>query len=151
MPVQSKADLNVALKPGGSRYNVVNSNNFTWVYHKMAAGQTMAGEAPTIVSTPVGQEADPVVVKAGRAEWQNLVKGGLFTLPAAYKRGMICEAVDNAGSATITIVDSQGSLVRPFPTSLPCRISAGEMIKASGGAAGGKVGFLLRFDQTPVI
>jgi hypothetical protein len=148
MPVPSKHD-NVTFLPGRSRYSIL-SLQPTWVYHRMAAGQTLNGGAPERAGE-AASECDPTAVAAGVAAWDSLTKGGLFTQLGNYKTSMIVEAVDNPGSATLTLVDRAGGLIRNFPTTFPARITAGETIKAVGGSAGGKVGFMVRYDADKVL
>ena len=147
MPVEAKADDNVPFLAGRARYQVLGTNP-TWVYHEMAAGQTMAGEAPRS-ATKTEAEIDPTV-GGGKARWADLTKGGLFTLLAHYKRAMVVEAVDNPGSATLAIVDSTGANPRT-PPAAPFRVGPGECLKVTGGGAAGKIGFLVRLDVTKVI
>jgi hypothetical protein len=144
----TQADNNVPQLAGRARYNILGMNP-TWVYHEMATGATAAGEAPRSAAKTEA-EIDPTV-KAGRARWTDLTKGGLFTMLAHAKQPIIVEAIDNAGSATLTIVDSQGNQLRTVPNTLPFKVAPGECLKASGGASGGKVGFLVRIDAQRVL
>lgn len=143
MPVSSTDGNNVPHIGPRSRYMILN-NSPTWVYHEMASGQTMAGEAPRTASVAEA-DLDPVT-SAGMAKFSDLSKGGLFTLLAHYKKAMVVEAVDNAGSATITIIKTSApGSSRTAPTA-PFRVGPGECLKVSGGGAAGKVGFLVRRD-----
>lgn len=132
------------------RYNVVTATS-GWVYHEMNPGQNFTGVPPEDEFTTDHPELkDPNVVRAGYASFKNLTKGGLFTLVAHYKLPIIVEAIDNAGSCTLELVGTDGVKLRNMPTAVPFNISPGECIKVSGGAAGAKVGFLMRIVDTVV-
>lgn len=148
MPVASNHD-NVTFLPGRSRYNILTTEP-TWVFHKMAAGQTLNGTAPERTAE-TADVCDPTTVSAGYAMWDTLSKGGLFTFLGNYKSSIIVEAIDNVGSATLTLVDRAGNPIRNMPSTVPFKIGAGETIKAVGGGAGGKVGFLVRYDAEKVL
>lgn len=134
---------------GKSYYNIVN-NTPTWCYHRMAAGASLSGEAPRTATTNEAN-TDPSV-KAGVATFGSLTKGGLFTLVANYKKPLVVEAVSNAGNAAVTLVDrSTPSISRAMPTTLPFYIGPNEVIKATGGAAGGAIGFLYRIQGEKIL
>ena len=143
MPFPSKDDYNVPALPGRSRYSIVNTTA-TWCYHHMAVGHALSGEAPE-TSTKTPDLVDPVV-SASKAEYRNLIKGGLFTIQAKAKKTLVVDAVDNAASATLTIVSSNESHSRAAPATVPFKLSSGEVFKAVGGAAGSYVGILYRID-----
>jgi hypothetical protein len=130
-------------------YNIVN-NTPTWCYHRMAPGATMAGEAPR---TAAANEANTFpAVKAGLANFASLTKGGLFTLVANSKRPLVVEAVDNPGSATVKLIDRNAPAVeRAMPSSVPFCIGPNEVIKATGGGAGGSIGFLYRIQGEKIL
>jgi hypothetical protein len=143
MPFPSKADNNVPFTGTRPRYSLVNTTA-TWCYHHMAAGASLSGEAPRTATTDEAA-TDPAVI-GGKAEYKNLTKGGLFTIQAHAKKTLVVDAVTNPGNATITLVDlSDHAHSRAIPTT-PFKVSAGEVIKATGGAAGGYVGILYRID-----
>jgi len=142
MPIPSKADGNVPLLPGRSRYNVVTTRSDTWVYHRGA----LDGTAPKTAASGT-LVADPSVMGAGRAEWTTLLNGGLFTLVGAYRKPLICSAIDNSG-ATLTLVKEDGSPSRAMPVTFPFTIAPGEVIKAVGGTA---VGLLLRIEDKTIL
>jgi len=143
MPVPSKADNNVPFTGKRPRYSVVNTTA-TWCYHHMGTGVTLSGEAPRTFATDEAN-TDPEVI-GGKAEFKNLTKGGLFTLQANAKRTLIVDAVDNPGSALIQLVDrSDHAHVRTAP-SAPFKVSAMEVMKVTGGNAGGYIGLLYRID-----
>lgn len=134
---------------GRSYYNIVN-NTPTWCYHRMAAGASLSGEAPRTAATT--EAATDPTVKAGVATFSALTKGGLFTLVANYKRPLIVEAVDNVGNATVTLVDRvTPSISRAMPSTVPFSISPNEVIKATGGASGGSIGFLYRIQGEKIL
>lgn len=143
MPFPSKDDYNVPSLPGRSRYSIVNTTA-TWCYHKMAVGIALTGEAPR-TATLNEANTDPSV-KAGKAEYLNLTKGGLFTIQANAKKPLVVDALDNAAGATLTIVTNNGGHSRNAPTTVPFKLSAGEVFKAVGGATGSYVGILYRID-----
>lgn len=150
MPVPSKADGNVPFLGGGrARYNVLSNRQAIWVYHEMAGGASLSGSYAKS-ATQTKDEIDPVI-GPGRAAWTALTEGGLFSFVGNYRRPLICEAIDNAGTATLTLVKADGNPSRNFPSTFPCTIAPGEYIKATGGAAGGKVGFLLRIDEKTIL
>lgn len=143
MTVPVTSDHNVPLIPGRSWYNIVNTTA-TWCYHHMAAGVALTGEAPR---TALLDEAttDPVC-SAGKAEYRQLIKGGLFTIQAKAKRTLVIDAIDNAAGATLTIITSNEGHSRTAPTSVPFKLAAGEVFKAIGGSVGSYVGILYRID-----
>lgn len=132
-----QADDNVPFTGGRPRYLLVDMAS-SWVYHKMAAGVSMSGAAPRTAS--VTEAMIEPTVSAGRADFDSLSQGGLFTHLGG--RTIEVEAIDNQAGATITIVSSDGSFSRPAPTSYPFEVGAGEYVKATGGSAGGRVGVL---------
>jgi len=142
MPLPSQADNNVPFLANRSRYHVVTTTP-TWCYHRMTAGLSLSGEAPR-TTTVAEADLDPQVT-AGKAEFLNLQKGGLFTLQANAKRPLVIDALDNPGSATVTIVPTTGTGSRAAPA-VPFKIGAGEMLKAVGGSTGGFIGVLYRID-----
>jgi len=127
-----------------SRYNIL-SDSVGWIYHKMAGAGTLDG-APPATALLSSEMCDPTV-SAGRASWDDLVHGGLFTLLGNYKQPVIVEAVDAAG-VTLTLVDSLGNLTRNMPGTFPCKLAPGEYVKAVGG---GKVGILVRYDADKIL
>jgi hypothetical protein len=141
-------DIEAPFRPGRAYYNVLTLEP-TWVYHQMASGSTLDGTAPTTAALTADQ-CDPVVT-GGSAVWSALTHGGLLTQLGNRKQPMIIDAIDNPGSATLTLVHRDGTLSRNMPTSFPIKTSAGETIKASGGASGGKIGVLVRFDAEKVL
>lgn len=144
MPVPSKADNNVPFIGPRARYSLVNTTA-TWCYHHMATGCTLSGDAPETATTDAAH-TDPYVV-GGKAEYQDLTKGGLFTIQSNAKRILMIDAIDNPGSATITLVDrSNHAHSRAVPTTLPFKVSANEVIKVVGGVASGYIGILYRVD-----
>lgn len=150
MPIQAKADGNVPfLGNGRARYNVLSNRQAIWVYHEMTGGASLNGGYAKTASLTKDQ-IDPVITP-GRAAWTALTEGGLFSFVGNYRRPLICEAIDNAGTATLTLVKSDGNLSRNMPTTFPFTIAPGEYIKATGGAAGSKVGFLLRIDEKTIL
>lgn len=129
---------------GRAHYNIV-SNTATWCYHRMAPGASLDGTAPRTATTNEA-DTDPTV-KSGIAKFSALTKGGLFTLVANAKRPLIVEAIDNPGSATVKLVDRNNqSSERAMPTTVPFHVASNEIIKASGGIAGGYIGFLYRIE-----
>jgi hypothetical protein len=149
MPIPSKADGNVSfLGNGRARYNVLSNRQSTWIYHRMATAALTGERARSTTETET--QIDPVI-KAGRAEWVNLTKGGLYSFVGNYRRPLICEAIDNPGSATLTLIKADLSLSRNMPTSFPFVIAPGEYIKATGGSAPGVIGFLLRIDDKTIL
>ena len=143
MPVPSQADNNVPFTGTRPRYSIVNTTA-TWCYHHMTTGCLLSGEAPR-TATLNEANTDPSVV-GGKAEYKDLIKGGLFTIQAHAKRTLIVDAVDNPGSALIQLVDrSDHAHVRTAPTA-PFKVSAMEVIKVSGGVAGSYIGILYRID-----
>lgn len=144
MPFPSKADNNVPWTGARPRFSIVNTKS-TWCYHRMAGGSSLSGEAPRTAS--VDEATIDPVVKAGKAEYLLLTKGGLFTIQSNAKKPLVIEAVDNPGSATLTLIQRDDPLKsRTFPTTFPCKISAREVIKATGGTSGGYIGVLYRVD-----
>jgi hypothetical protein len=109
----------------------------------MLAGLSLDGGAPR-TATLDESLTDPVVT-AGKAEYRNLTKGGLFTIQAKSKMTLVVDALDNAAGATLTILDSDHSHERAVP-SVPFKLASGEVFKAVGGTAGSYVGFLYRID-----
>lgn len=143
MPFPSKADNNVPFTGTRPRYSLVNTTA-TWCYHHMAAGSTLTGEAPRTAATNE-QNTDPSVM-GGKAEYKDLTKGGLFTMQAHAKRTLMVDAIDNPGSAVITLVDRSDHAHQRTAPAAPFKVSANEVIKATGGSAGGYVGVLYRID-----
>lgn len=130
-------------------YNIV-SNTLTWCYHRMVGGSSLDGTAPRTATT--NESGTFPAVKAGVANYSLLTKGGLFTLVANAKRPLVVEAVDNPGSAVVKLVDrTDPSKERTMPTTVPFKVAANEVIKASGGSAGGYVGFLYRIDGEKIL
>ena len=116
----------------------------------MAAGVALSGEAPRTATT--AEAATDPTVKAGVATFSALTKGGLFTLVANYKRPLIVEAVDNVGNATVTLVDRvTPTISRAMPSTVPFSISPNEVIKVTGGATGGSIGFLYRIQGEKIL
>jgi len=144
MPVPSKADNNVPFTGTRPRYSIVNTTA-TWCYHHMDAGYALSGDAPRTLTVNEAH-IDPVVV-GGKAEYKLLTKGGLFTIQANAKRTLIVDAVDNPSGATLQLIDRHDSAhVRTAPATVPFKVSAMEVIKASGGATGSYIGILYRID-----
>ena len=133
------------------RYNILGVNP-SWVIHQMDGGAALNGAAPRTATT-AADDLDPKV-SAGKAEFGDsttgLTEGGLFTLLGNYKQPMEVLAVDNAGSATITIVDETDTTLRT-PPSPPFKVSPGEYVKASGGANGSKIGLLVKIDGEKIL
>lgn len=149
MPVPSKADGNVPFIGPRKRYNVLTTNTI-WNIHEMAGGATLDGTPPMTLTTDVAS-TDPTL-KAGIAVWTNLTHGGLFTHLAHHKQPMVIEAVLNPGGATLTLVHSDdASVFRAMPNTFPIKVSAHECVKATGGAAGSKIGILVRLDADKVL
>lgn len=142
MPLtNSKADNNVPHIGPRRRYSILCSTP-TWVYHEMASGKTLNGEAPKTASVGVA-DLDPTIA-SGSARYTSLDAGGLFTILAHEKRGMVVESVDNPGTATLSIIQTANpSLSRSLPTA-PFLVGPGECLKATGGSAASKIGFLVR-------
>jgi hypothetical protein len=116
----------------------------------MAAGASLSGEPPR--SATVNEAGIDPTVKAGVATFSALTKGGLFTLVANYKKPLVVEAVDNVGNATVTLVDRvTPTISRAMPSTVPFSISPNEVIKATGGAAGGSIGFLYRIQGEKIL
>lgn len=143
MPVQAKADNNVPWIGPRSRYNVLCATP-VWNYQRMnnSGGfndnpPEAPGQGPNVI--------DPVVT-AGKVEWANLIKGGLFT--SLYKAGkpFIIDAVDLGAGVTLTIVKASAPTVptRTFPVTFPVRIAAGELLRAVGSANTAYAGVLVR-------
>lgn len=143
MPFPSKADNNVPWTGPRPRYSIVNTTA-TWCYHHMTSGMTLTGEAPRTALTDEAT-TDPSVI-GGKAEYKELTKGGLFTIQAKAKRTLMVDAVDNPGSATIKLVDMDSHAHERVAPAAPFKVSAGEVIKVTGGTAGGYVGILYRID-----
>lgn len=143
MPVPSKADNNVPFTGTRPRYSVVNTTA-TWCYHHMDPGYSLSGEAPRTLATNEAN-TDPQVV-GGKAEFSGLNKGGLFTLQANAKRPLVVEAIDNPGSATIKLLDRSAHAHERVAPSVPFKVSSMEVIKVTGGTAGGYIGILYRID-----
>jgi len=143
-------DMYVPMIGPRKRYNLVTATP-SWVYQEMNPGQSFTGVPPEDAATTGHPELkDPDVVKAGYAAYKNLTLGGLFTIVAHYKLPIVVEAIDNPGTCTLELVGSDGVKIRNLPTAVPFNISPGECIKASGGSAGTKVGFLMRILDTVV-
>jgi hypothetical protein len=143
MPIQAKADNNVPFLPGRSRYHLL-GNNPTWIYHRMTAGSALDGTAPRTATT--NEELTDPKVYPGEGSWENLTKGGLFTLLAKYGHPYIVDAVDNQAGATLSIVTQAGASIRAVPGTTPFKVGAGEVLKATGGSTGGRIGFLVRLE-----
>lgn len=141
MPINAKEDNNVPFTGSRPRYRILDTSP-SWVYHKMAAGSSLSGAAPRTTSLAEA-DLDPAV-SAGMAEFSGLSQGGLFTHLGRYMQPLLIEAVDNQAGATITIVSQDGTTLRALPTSLPFAVGPGELIKATGGSAGGRVGVLAK-------
>lgn len=145
MPLQSKADNNVPFLPGRSRFNLVNLTP-TWCYHEMLAGATLQGVAPK-KQTISAEETDPSV-SAGLARYTNLTEGGLFVLQAQAKKALLVLAIDNPAGATVKILNgADPSKFRTAPATFPFRVGPGEVIQATGGSTGGKIGVLYEIDS----
>lgn len=113
----------------------------TTITHKASTG-TFAGELP---QTATDDKPDPVV-KGGSAEWSNLIKGGLFNFVG---KAIVVEALSAVGcTATWSIVDSTGAVVRSTPSAVPFRLSPGEWLKAvtSGASGASSVAVVARQD-----
>ena len=151
MPIPSKADCNVPLRPGKAWYSIVGVH-LTWVYHIMADGIAPAGDAPITNAVPHPDDLEPTV-SAGRADYgfpdDKLTKGGLFTHIGRIGQPVIVEAAYLPGDPTVTVVNSEGTLLRTLASGaplggFPIRLGAGEYLKVVGGTAGGDFGFLVR-------
>ena len=126
----------VPLLPGRARYDLLQSSS-TWFIHKMATGSSLDGTAPQRTGEDESQ-TDPTFVKAGRASFEELTHGGLFTLPGNYKKPIVVEAILNAGTATLSIVRlDDPAVTRAVPGTFPFRMTPGEYLKATGGAVSG--------------
>lgn len=143
MPVQAKADGNVPFIGPRARYSVLGLHP-TWHVMKMAGGNSLDGGRPRTAALTEDQ-LDPVVT-SGRAVWGSLTKGGLFDMLGKGKKPCIVEAIDNAATATGSIVDSAGNALRAVPTTLPFKLAAGEFLKYTGGTAASYIGILVRLD-----
>lgn len=132
-----QADDNVPFTGSRPRYLLVDISP-SWVYHKMAAGSSLTGAAPR--TTALAEDLIEPAVSSGRADFDSLSQGGLFTHLGG--RPLQVEAVDNQAGATITLVSKDGSFSRALPSSFPFTLGAGEYLKATGGSAGGRVGVL---------
>ena len=143
MPVQAKADNNVPWIGPRARYNVLCASP-VWNYQRMNISGGFTGDAPE--APGVGPNLIDPTVGQGKVQWTNLIKGGLFT--ALYKTGrpFIVEAVDLKTGVTLSIVDPQNpaTVLRPFPSTLPAMIAAGELIKATGTDTTAYAGLLVR-------
>lgn len=140
MPLQSKADNNVPFLPGRSRFNLVNLTP-TWCYHEMVTGAALQGGSPKKETVSV-EETDPSV-SAGLARYTALVEGGLFSLQAQAKKALSILAIDNPAGAAVKILNgADPSKFRTAPTTFPFRVGPGEVIQASGGSTGSKIGVL---------
>jgi hypothetical protein len=115
----------------------------------MATGISLDGTAPRTATTTEAN-TDPTV-SAGVANFSNLTKGGLFTLVANAKRPLVVEAIDNPGTATLTLVDRTTQTRSRAVPSVPFKVSPNEVFKAVGGAAGSYVGFLYRIDGEKIL
>ncbi len=136
--------------PSGRAYYNIVSNTATWCYHRMAGGSFLDGNPPRTDAT--AEAATEPTVKSGVATFSNLTKGGLFTLVANAKRPLIVEAVDNPGSATVTLIDRNNPTIeRDLPTAVPFHMAANEVFKATGGSDGGYVGFLYRIEGEKIL
>ena len=145
MALECKADNNVPFLPGRKRSSIVNLTT-TWCYHRMATGSALSGEAPR-TATVDEASLDPKV-SAGYAEFTNLTKGGLFTIQGKSRSPLIVSAIDNPAGATLTLVLlSDLNRSRAVPDTFPFKMCGGEMLKATGGATGGSVGFLYELDS----
>ena len=151
MPIPSKADCNVPLRPGKAWYSIVGIQP-TWVFHIMADGVALTGEAPLTSAVPKPEDLEPMV-SAGRADYgfpdDKLTKGGLFTHIGRVSQPVIVEAASLPGDPVVTVVNSEGTLLRTLASGaplsgFPIRLGAGEYLKVVGGTAGGDFGFLVR-------
>lgn len=131
-----------------SRYDVVHSQP-TWICHKMAAGSKMNGEAPRTVAKTEA-ETDPTLT-GGRVVFDNLTKGGLFTLVYNAKKAIVIEAIENPNNLTIELVSKDGTVTRQKPATLPFIVAAGEVIKASGATNGSQISILIRAHEQKVL
>jgi len=132
-----------------AHYSIVH-NTPTWCYQKMTLGASLDGGAPRTAST--NEAATMPTVKGGRADYTALTKGGLFTLVANARKALVVEAIDNPGTAVITLVDRNSpSSSRTAPATVPFVVSSSEVIKATGGAAGSYVGILYRIDGEKIL
>jgi hypothetical protein len=153
MPITgAKADGNVPFLPGRARYNVVTDRSFTWVFQKMLALHQFDGSAPTDqIDGSARDTFDPTTVRGGYASWDGCAHAGLWTLLSHYGRAMTVQEVSNAAGATLSTVDSSGAVLRTSLPATPFMLSPGECLKASGGTAGGAVGFLVKFDEATIL
>jgi hypothetical protein len=84
--------------------------------------------------------AEPIVT-GGKAEFLALTAGGLF----AFDKKTVM--IDEVGGGAFTIVDPQGVVTRPNPTSFPFRLLPNEWLKF---AAGTEVWCIARLDVNKV-
>lgn len=150
MAVTAKADNNVTWIGSRARYNILTASP-VWVYQRMNNVSGFTGEAPETSGT--GPNALDPSVSSGLVEWTNLAKGGVFTALFKAGKGFVIEATDLKSGVTLTIVRASDltTPTRPFPTSLPAKIAAGEIIKASGGGSTAYAGLLVRLLEEKVL
>lgn len=125
------------------RYSVIGMQP-TLLVHRFAAAAAYSGELPESASQS-SMLIDPSVT-GGKAVWANLTKGGLFAFTG---KSLVVEALHTKlTTATWTIVDQDGNVIRATPTTLPFKLAPNERLKAAGttSGAGGEVGVLVRID-----
>jgi hypothetical protein len=118
----------------------------------MAAGATLDGTYTQTAGQSDPTQIDPTVT-GGQVVWSNLTHGGLFTMLAAVGRELILEDISNPGSATLSTQYHDGTPMRTTldPANLPINLAPFETIKATGGAAGSSVGFLVRINDATIL
>jgi hypothetical protein len=112
----------------------------------MVAGATLQGVHPK-VADKTAEETDPSV-SAGLAKYSNLIEGGLFSIQAQAKKALRVLAIDNQAGATVKILNgAEPSKFRTAPTVFPFSVGPGEVIQATGGSTGGKIGVLYEIES----
>ena len=158
MPIPSKADGNVPFssKP---RYSIVGADA-RWVYHSMAATYSPDGSAPATAGVGDPEDLTPVVSSAKAVYGfpaDKCVQGGLFTHLGKVGLPMVIEDAVLPGNPAVTLVDSEGTLIRTLVTSgtplsgFPIRLAAGEYIKVVGGTAGSDFGLFVRLHGVKIL
>lgn len=147
-----QVNAGVPFLPGRARYNIVTDRSSTWVSHTMATGAALDGTYTQTATQSDPTQIDPVVT-GGAAGWTNLTHGGLFTMLADTGREILIEGFTNQAGATFSTVDQSGNVLRSTLdlSVLPVKLAPYETIKATGGATGGKVAFLVRYDWATIL
>lgn len=115
----------------------------TWVYQTTVSGQTFTGDEPATATVPA-EDLDPTI-SAGKADYSDLVEGGLFAILSRAGRPYWVRQIDNEGNAALTIVRPGTTETRPLPTA-PFLCGPGECIKALNGVAATPLGILVQLD-----